>query len=71
MNGKLIKDAVGIVTQAIQEDHDQQYAKAYDLYKKALEYFMVGLKCMYYYFLELSFSSLPLHVFVITRHMYI
>ena len=45
MNGKFIKDAVAIVTQAIQEDHDQNYPKAYDLYKKSLEHFMIGLKC--------------------------
>jgi len=44
MNGKFIKDAVAIVTQAIQEDHDQNYPKAYALYKKSLEHFMIGLK---------------------------
>ena len=46
---KFIKDAVAIVTQAIQEDHDQNYPKAYALYKKSLEHFMIGLKCKRHY----------------------
>ena len=46
---KFIKDAVTIVTQAIQEDHDQNYPKAYALYKKSLEHFMIGLKCKRHY----------------------
>ena len=49
MNGKFIKDAVAIATkiatQAIQEDHDHNYAKAFDLYKKSLKYFIAGLEC--------------------------
>lgn len=43
-SGKFIKDAVAIVTQAIEEDNAQNYPKAFDLYHKALETFMIGLK---------------------------
>jgi hypothetical protein len=39
----IIKDAVSIVTKAIQCDHDQQYKVAHALYVKALDYFCVGL----------------------------
>jgi vacuolar protein-sorting-associated protein 4 len=39
-----ITDAVKIVTEAIKADNEQQYEQALGLYKKSLEYFMMGLK---------------------------
>lgn len=39
-----LKNAVGIVTQAIQADNDQDYPKAFELYHRALEHFMVAIK---------------------------
>jgi hypothetical protein len=39
-----MKDADAIVTQAIQEDRNRNYLKAFNLYKTSLEHFMIGLK---------------------------
>jgi len=34
------------VQQAIDEDVKQNYNEAYDLYRNALDYFMLALKCL-------------------------
>ena len=40
-----LKKAVEIVTQAITADQEEKYEEAFNLYHRALEYFMHGLKC--------------------------
>lgn len=44
MNNQFIPQAVEIVAQAIAADNAQEYDKALPLYRRALEYFMTGLK---------------------------
>lgn len=44
MDNQFIPQAVDIVKQAIQADNAGDYEKALPLYKRALEYFMTGLK---------------------------
>lgn len=44
MNNNFIPQAVEIVKQAIDYDNLGEYEKALDLYRRALEYFMTGLK---------------------------
>ena len=44
MNNEVIPKAIELVQQAIEADTEKDYAKAYPLYKKALEYFVIGLK---------------------------
>jgi vacuolar protein-sorting-associated protein 4 len=44
MQNTFIPQAVEIVKLAIEADTAQDYEKAYPLYKKALEHFMIGLK---------------------------
>ncbi len=45
MDNKFTPQAIEIVTQAIACDNAKDYEEAYRLYKKSLEYFMLGLKC--------------------------
>lgn len=45
MENKFIPQAIEIVTLAINEDNSKNYEEAFRLYKKALEHFMVGVKC--------------------------
>lgn len=45
MENKFIPQAIEIVTLAIKEDNSKNYEEAFRLYKKALEHFMVGVKC--------------------------
>jgi len=45
MDNQIINKAIGIVTQAIQADNNGDHRAAYDLYTRALEHFMLGLKC--------------------------
>ncbi|GMF42936.1 unnamed protein product [Phytophthora fragariaefolia] len=45
MENKFIPQAIEIVTRAINEDNSKNYQEAFVLYKKALEHFMVGVKC--------------------------
>jgi vacuolar protein-sorting-associated protein 4 len=45
MENKFIPQAIEIVTLAINEDNKKNYEEAFGLYKKALEHFMVGVKC--------------------------
>lgn len=45
MENKFIPQAIEIVTLAINEDNNKNYEEAFRLYKKALEHFMVGVKC--------------------------
>lgn len=47
MENKFIPQAIEIVTQAINEDNNKNYQEAFRLYKKALEHFMVGVKCTF------------------------
>lgn len=44
MDNKFIPQAIDIVTQAIELDNREMYDDALVMYKKALEYFMIGLK---------------------------
>lgn len=44
MDNKFIPRAIEIVTQAIKADNDGEHRQAYDLYRKALEAFMIGVK---------------------------
>mmetsp|Transcript_82686 Transcript_82686/g.145927 ORF Transcript_82686/g.145927 Transcript_82686/m.145927 type:complete len:451 (+) Transcript_82686:425-1777(+) len=44
MDNKFIPQAIEIVKQAIEADNAKDYEKAYTLYKRALEHFMVGIK---------------------------
>ena len=44
MQNQFIPQAVEIVKQAIEADNAGEYEKALPLYKRALEYFMTGLK---------------------------
>lgn len=53
MENKFIPQAIEIVTSAIHEDNAKNYEEAFRLYKKALEHFMIGVKC------KCSSSSLP------------
>jgi vacuolar protein-sorting-associated protein 4 len=45
MENKFIPQAIEIVTLAIDEDNKKNYEEALSLYKKALEHFMIGVKC--------------------------
>lgn len=45
MENKFIPQAIEIVTSAIHEDNAKNYEEAFRLYKKALEHFMIGVKC--------------------------
>lgn len=45
MDNNFFRGAVEKVTEAIQADRQGDYPRALDLYKQALERFMVGLKC--------------------------
>ena len=45
MENKFIPQAIQIVTEAIKQDNEKNYEKAFDLYKKSLEHFMIGVKC--------------------------
>lgn len=45
MDNKFIPQAIQIVTEAINEDNNKNYEKAFLLYKKSLEHFMIGVKC--------------------------
>ena len=45
MDNQIINKAIGIVTQAIAADNNGDHKAAYDLYTRALEHFMLGLKC--------------------------
>lgn len=45
MENRFIPQAIDIVTLAINEDNNKNYEEAFRLYKKALEHFMVGVKC--------------------------
>jgi hypothetical protein len=47
MENRFIPQAIDIVTQAINEDNAKNYQEAFRLYKKALEHFMVGVKCVF------------------------
>lgn len=47
MENKFIPQGIEIVTLAINEDNNKNYEQALVLYKKALEYLMVGVKCMW------------------------
>ncbi len=44
MNNQFIPQGIEVVTQAIAADQAQDYEKACGLYKRSLEYFMMGLK---------------------------
>lgn len=45
MENNFIPQAIEIVTAAINEDNKKNYVEAFRLYKKALEHFMIGVKC--------------------------
>lgn len=47
MENKFIPQAIEIVKEAIHEDNSKNYQEAFRLYKKALEHFMVGVKCTF------------------------
>jgi len=44
MENKFIPEGIKTVNLAIEKDNAKEYAEAYTLYKKALDYFMTGLK---------------------------
>ena len=45
MENTFIPQAIEIVTSAINEDKKKNYEEAFRLYKKALEHFLIGVKC--------------------------
>lgn len=45
MENRFIPQAIDIVTEAIREDNNKHYKEALHLYKKALDYFIIGVKC--------------------------
>lgn len=45
MENTFIPQAIDIVTSAISEDNKKNYEEAFRLYKKALEHFLIGVKC--------------------------
>lgn len=45
MENKFIPQAIEIVSQAITEDNNKNYKEAFHLYKKALDHFIIGVKC--------------------------
>ncbi|ETN24334.1 hypothetical protein, variant 6 [Phytophthora nicotianae INRA-310] len=47
MENRFIPQAIEIVTEAIKEDNSKNYQEAFRLYKKALEHFMIGVKCTF------------------------
>ena len=49
MENKFLDTAVSIVKQAVDADKAKNYEEAFNLYKKALEHFMIGLKCTFYF----------------------
>ena len=44
MQNSFYPQAIDVVQKAIEADNAQEYEKAYALYKKAIEYFVTGLK---------------------------
>lgn len=51
MENKFIPQAIEIVSQAITEDNNKNYKEAFHLYKKALDHFIIGVKCECPFFL--------------------
>lgn len=46
MTVNFIAQGVDIVKLAIEADNRSEYAQAYQLYQKSLDYFVTGLKCV-------------------------
>jgi hypothetical protein len=44
---KFIQQAIQVVTAAIEADNRKEFKEAFAQYKKCLDFFMLGLKCMY------------------------
>ena len=48
MDNQIMQKAINIVTQAITADNGGDHKTAYDLYTRALEHFMLALKCRWH-----------------------